>query len=558
MPIKQPSEILKAFQHASTFLNEAKQKELKKDVNLICQQLSNPNFGIAVFAPFNFGKSTLINSLLGSEVMPAKIVRTTGAAVKVTYGPCFKTIVTLKNGEIIEGNSTDILKEFAVLNRRGKRREDLDRIEVSYPHRLLENGIEFFDLPGTNDSEVLDILVKDQLLQVDLVIQLIDAKQPFTMLEKETLHNWLINRGVKKVIFVLNKVNQLETKEEQKEVYEEVSSAIKELNLKSSLGIKNLYRVDALPALKQKQQGNFGRAVSTGIVSFEAALLTIIETEKHKINKTRLPKVIAAASQIHSILQARAKAVNIDIKKAENERNEVINKGKQRESYFKDTFRSKLTGYRDWLQPETILASYQTAAAQSIESNNFNNWRDKDFLPTAKSYTRQIEKTVSRMCSEFKVKSSGYINVSAPNCPYVSMPKKENRNNWQRFGDFFNGGKKRKELDRKYEKETWQAYKKAASAFLENFSKDALKSLNQYEKKVTPLISFPIPAENTKTIENRHILHQINSSVHVMNEINIMEEEDSDNNFLKKMTTQSKIALLFCKNYILCLLKIKK
>lgn len=64
--------ISKSLQTACQFIEVQENQQLAKDVELVCQQLVNPHFGIAVVAPFNFGKSTLINALLGREIMPTK------------------------------------------------------------------------------------------------------------------------------------------------------------------------------------------------------------------------------------------------------------------------------------------------------------------------------------------------------------------------------------------------------------------------------------------------------------------------------------------------------
>lgn len=75
------------------------------------------------------------------------MIRTTGAVISVKYGKTLKTIITLNSGRVIKSNDTEILKEFAVLNRKGQRREDVISVEVFYPHRLLKNGVELLTYP---------------------------------------------------------------------------------------------------------------------------------------------------------------------------------------------------------------------------------------------------------------------------------------------------------------------------------------------------------------------------------------------------------------------------
>ena len=60
--------------------------DLKNDVLGQCDRISNPSLRITVFGPFNYGKSTLLNALLGEKALPIDLVPTTGAAITVTYG----------------------------------------------------------------------------------------------------------------------------------------------------------------------------------------------------------------------------------------------------------------------------------------------------------------------------------------------------------------------------------------------------------------------------------------------------------------------------------------
>ncbi len=231
--------ISKSLQAACQFIDAQENQQLIKDVELACQQLVNPNFGIAVVAPFNFGKSTLINALLGREIMPTKMIRTTGTLISVKYGKTLTIVITFTSGEVIRSNDGKILKKFTVLNPQGKPREDVVSVEVFYPHKLLKNGVELFDLPGTNDREEQDTLIRNQLLQVDLVIQILNARQPFTQGEKETLYKWLLNRCIKTIIFVLNRMNELESKNDQDEVYNDVYSTINTFESDLPKGVKN-------------------------------------------------------------------------------------------------------------------------------------------------------------------------------------------------------------------------------------------------------------------------------------------------------------------------------
>ncbi|NER29992.1 MAG: hypothetical protein F6J89_20820 [Symploca sp. SIO1C4] len=322
---------------ASTFLDPSKDQQVISDLDSVCKQLVDSNFRITVLAPFNFGKSTLLNALLGKEIMPTKILRTTGVAIKIKYGQKLTTRIALNNGEVINSSQAKTLKEFAILDKRGRRRNDVVSVEVSYPHPLLKKGVELIDLPGTNDREEQDALVRDQLLQVDLVIQILNAKQPFTLSEQETLRNWLINRGIKTV-----------------------------------------------------------------------------------------------------------------------------------ESYLNSN-----------------LVSYQ----------------------------RAVEQWVKEACNEFSKSPPSSLSISLPNYPSAHLPSRKERNIGQRFSDLFTGGSHKRRLDSEYGTQVWQAYKNAIYNYLAKFSQEALYTLDRYENRVKPLISFPIPPESPEILDKRNYLKTLNDSL---------------------------------------------
>lgn len=544
--------ISKSLQAACQFIDAQENQQLIKDVELACQQLVNPHFGIAVVAPFNFGKSTLINALLGKEIMPTKMIRTTGTLISVKYGKTLTIVITFTSGKVIRSNDGKVLKKFTVLNRQGKPREDVVSVEVFYPHKLLKNGVELFDLPGTNDREEQDILIRNQLLQVDLVIQILNARQPFTQGEKETLNKWLLNRGIKTIIFVLNRMNELESKNDQDEVYNDVYSTINTFESDLPKGVKKLYRVDALPALKAQQERNILKMITSGIISFESTLLTIISLQKERINQTRLFRVISIASQVKSVLQKEANNLLKEIRDAEYVRNVAIEKGRQREEYLREEFKRRVRAYGNWLSLDMLLGSYQEKVALALETGSFNNWQDSQFKSSILNYTESIEKWANQSCDEFQKGRPNRIKISFPSYPHVSLPQLQETDFGQWFGDVFNGGENQRRLDKEYERKKWLAYKSAAYNYLHKFRTATLAFLNEYEKTVELLIVFTVPPESFTVIQKRSCLKVLNN---LLNAIYSIESLKITTNIQRLNLGKDFIFfILFCKNCFLMLI----
>ena len=262
------------LQSAVGALNLRDTDALKQEVTVLCDRLQNPNIRVAIFGPFNYGKSTLLNALLGDKTVPIDLIPTTGAAILVRYGEALHTTITLTNGSQIEAAGTEILQEYAVLDEQRRMRDDVESVEVTCPHEFLKTGVEFLDLPGTDDQAAQDELVKHQLLSANVIIQLLDGRKLMTLGEREHLRDWLLDRGLETVVFVVNFLNLIEP-EDQKQVMRRMRFVAESFRSKLPSGVSNLYRVDALPALRACLKGDRAQVESSGLPALETALQTI-------------------------------------------------------------------------------------------------------------------------------------------------------------------------------------------------------------------------------------------------------------------------------------------
>ncbi|HEY9805630.1 MAG TPA: dynamin family protein, partial [Candidatus Obscuribacterales bacterium] len=337
-------DLLTSLKAAVGLLDLEPNSALKQDVLAVCDRLTSADFRIAVFGPFNYGKSTLLNALLGEKALPIDLIPTTGAAIRVKYGPELATRILLNNGAEIAETGTDILKRFAILDDQRRMREDVTAVEVYCPHPFLQTGVELLDLPGTNDREAQDALVKDQLLTADLVVQVLDGRKLMTLGERENLRDWLLDRGITTVVFVVNFLNLMET-DDQKEVYRRMRFVAESFRSQLPPGVSNLYRVDALPALRSRLKGDMAAAQTAGLPMFESALQSIVQAQRGQ-TETRLPRVIVLANQVQQALQAKREAIAHEISTAEQTRNKKLEIRQKAQKLIKDGFAASATQCR--------------------------------------------------------------------------------------------------------------------------------------------------------------------------------------------------------------------
>ncbi|WP_226576208.1 dynamin family protein [Microseira wollei] len=511
-----------------------KTSQLYRDATLICNYLENPNFRIAVFGPFNYGKSTLLNAMLGQRTLPIDLIPTTGAAIRVKYGEELQTRITLKDGREIREQGTDILKQFAILDDNRRMREDVAEVEVFCHHPFLQTGVEFLDLPGTNDREEQDNLVRDQLLSADLVIQLLDARKLMTLGERENLRDWLLDRGIKTVVFVVNFLNLMEP-DEQKQIYSRLRFVAESFRSDLPDNFSNLYRVDALPALRARLKGDASAIQTTGLSAFESALQSIAAIQKEKSGGYRVGRVDAIATNLTQSLQAKIQTISTELEAAQTKHNTKIQIQQKAEKLIKQGFETSLTELRNWLSLSTLLNRYQSEAAAALGQNQFKTWSTEFFQPALVKHQQEIVKWVQQACEFFNQESPGDLIISLPTSPEISLPSPptnkpkiaEDLNDapvavaaglgWVLGGPvgaavvggaayLLNRNVKQDKPNNSvaYQNQAAQICADAAQDYLTRFSNEALTTLIQYEETAQKVINFQIPAEPIEITNKRY------------------------------------------------------
>ncbi|MEG4117515.1 dynamin family protein [Microcoleus sp. N9_B4] len=415
------------YQYLTDYLKSAlgileldKNSQLYRDTTSICDYLAKPTFQIAVFGPFNYGKSTLLNALLGNRALPIDLVPTTGAAIYVNYGEELHAKITLKDGTEISEPGTDVLKRYAILDDARQMRDDVAAVNVYCPHPFLKTGVELLDLPGTNDREEQDNLVRDKLLTADLVVQVLDARKLMTLGERENLRDWLSDRHINTVVFVANFLNLLEP-DDQKQVYNRLLFVAESFRSNLPNNISNIYRVDALPALRARLKGDVAAAQTTGIATFESALQSIVADQQEQL-AVKLPRIEAIATKICQSLRAKAETVAAEIAAAQKKHKDKIEIKQKAEKLISKGFQASVSDFEIWLYQPTLLQRYQSEMALSLQEGSFDAWKLK-FQREVLHQQQTIAEWVNKACEFFEKEQPIALLISFPPSPQVSLPE---------------------------------------------------------------------------------------------------------------------------------------
>ncbi|WP_375467878.1 dynamin family protein [uncultured Nostoc sp.] len=530
-------DLANSLKSASALLNLERKSQLHQDIITICNHLVNPSFRIAVFGPFNHGKSTLLNAMLGNRTLPIDLIPTTGAAITVKYGSDLQTRIMLVDGTEIYRNGTEVLQEFAILDGNRQMRKDVASVEIFCPHPFLETGVEFLDLPGTNDREEQDNLVREQLLGADLVIQLLDARKLMTLGERENLRDWLLDRGIKTVIFVANFINLLEP-DEQKQVQNRLVFVAESFRAELPPGFSNLYRVDALPALRARLKGDVAAANSSGLAAFETALQNILGILQPNRGSVRLPRVQAIASQIQLSLKAKIDHIAIEIKSFDDKQNTKIEIKQKAANLIYKGFAISVGELRDWLALPKLLTKYQAEAAVALAENNFTSWQTNTLKKDLTQLQLAAVKWLDQAYEFFHEERAQDLLIPFPSEPQVILPSKSsNTDDLSEPGSIAVGSgigwllggpvgaavvgsisyllnKNIQNQDKQLAKDSYhQEIAKlcliAIENYLSRFSVQGLSILTEYEQKAEKIICFELSQEPLEITNKRETLQEL-------------------------------------------------
>src|SRR6266851_4973955 len=157
------------------------------------QMLDSTGLEVVVFGAFNRGKSTLINALLGENILPAKLVPTTGHVTRICHGVSREVRVLLRDGTH-EACPLDKLDQFSLFADKHVR-DDIESIVVNCPCAILKRGLAIVDTPGIQDSDVQTRRAERAVAHAHLILFVLDAQQPLANWEQAQAQQFVENLG---------------------------------------------------------------------------------------------------------------------------------------------------------------------------------------------------------------------------------------------------------------------------------------------------------------------------------------------------------------------------
>jgi len=182
-------EILVLFERIQTAVNSLAFLKLKRNLfpnftikhkerlSLLLSEINNfanGDYLVSVLGRFSSGKSSLINAILGIDILPTKISETTSVITKISYGKKEAVSIFYTDGNCIQiPFDKDALYQY-LCNRGKNYSESISEVHVQVLSDDLKNGITIIDTPGLgsvfslNNQIANDVLPKSSAIIMTL------------------------------------------------------------------------------------------------------------------------------------------------------------------------------------------------------------------------------------------------------------------------------------------------------------------------------------------------------------------------------------------------------
>ncbi|OPZ22984.1 MAG: Bacterial dynamin-like protein [candidate division BRC1 bacterium ADurb.BinA364] len=250
-------------------------EEIAAQYQELMVKLAEDRFTLAVLGQFKRGKSSLMNAILGRDLLPTGALPLTSAITALRYGPVERLIVVREGAVFPEELPVSRLAEYVTEqgNPGNAKRVKTARLEI--PSDLLRQGLEFADTPGVGSSIEANTATTLQFLpQCDAVIFVTSVDSPLSKAELDFLGS--IKNCVQKIFFVINKMDLLGGNERET-VVRYVAESLARLFGPHRI---NLFPLSARQGLQAKAGGDFDEYEASGLRPLEQRLAEFLAKEK--------------------------------------------------------------------------------------------------------------------------------------------------------------------------------------------------------------------------------------------------------------------------------------
>ncbi len=197
----------RALRDLELVAGERKQDGIVAEAREARDALARRRFNVAVMGQFKRGKSTLINALLGRDLLPTDVAPVTTAITAVEHGPRACAAVRFEDGRE-EEIGVDEVRRFVSEEENPGNRKGVRVVRIELPAPLLASGMRLVDTPGVGSVFASNAEVTRSFLpRIDVAIVVLGSDPPISGEELALVKSAAPGAG--RLCFVLNKADRV-------------------------------------------------------------------------------------------------------------------------------------------------------------------------------------------------------------------------------------------------------------------------------------------------------------------------------------------------------------
>ena len=187
------------------------QDEILTGIDKGIAQIKSKMYNVAVMGEFRRGKSSLINALLGLDVLPSDVTPTTATINRITFGTEPKVTIHFKDGRRQEISISELQSYVTKITEENEKTAlTIREAVICYPTVICQNHVDIIDTPGLNDDEDMTRTTIGMLKSIDAVIIAVSALSPYSETEKNFVAQLIGTGGISNIVFVVTFIDQVD------------------------------------------------------------------------------------------------------------------------------------------------------------------------------------------------------------------------------------------------------------------------------------------------------------------------------------------------------------
>jgi GTP-binding protein EngB required for normal cell division len=171
-------------------------------------KLAEDRFTLAVLGQFKRGKSSLMNAIIGRDLLPTGVLPVTSAITILRFGPTGRLVVRRKDSVFLREEPLSALADLVTEEGNPGNQKAIESVSVELPLPFLRRGLEFVDTPGVGSAIEANTATTHAFVpQCDAVLFVTAVDAPLTAIEIAFLQR--IRQHVHKLFLVVNKTDLL-------------------------------------------------------------------------------------------------------------------------------------------------------------------------------------------------------------------------------------------------------------------------------------------------------------------------------------------------------------